>query len=168
MRLYMKQKAFSFKQKTSVFDENGRELYYMEGKIISLGRKMTIFDEQRNELAFIRQKVPALMPKFFIEINGEQVAMISKKFTVLKPKYVIEGMDWEIEGDFFGHDYDIVSGGKIIVGIHKKWLSWGDAFEINIDDSADVITALAVVIAIDAVLDANQASSSSVSFGSSD
>ena len=164
MRLYMKQKVFSLKQKTSVYDENQNELYYIEAKVISVGRKMTLYDNNMNELAFIRQKAVSFLPKFFVEINGEVVCTIVKKFTFLKQKYEIQGKDWQIEGDFMAHDYNIVSGSRIVATIHKKWLSWGDAYEIDIDDGEDVVTALATVLAIDAVLDQNSSSSASFSF----
>ena len=38
-----------------------------------------------------------------------------------------------------------------IASLHKVWLSWGDAFELNIKDGTNEIMALAVVIAIDCV-----------------
>ena len=34
----------------------------------------------------------------------------------------------------------------LIASIHKKWLSWGDAFELDIDDNADEVMALAVIL----------------------
>ena len=166
MQLFLKQKVFSIKSKSSVFDAAGNEVYYIEGKVISVGKKLTIYNTNMEELAFIRQKVPALMPKYFVEINGEQVALIKKKFSLFKPKYEIEGKDWQIEGDFFAHDYSINSPGGVIVTIHKKWMSWGDAYEIDIVDGEDVITVLATVLAIDAVLDSQESSSSSISFSS--
>lgn len=44
----------------------------------------------------------------------------------------------------------------MIVTIHKAWMSWGDTFELEIANENDEITALAVVLAIDAVMDAQQ------------
>ena len=161
MRLYMKQKVFSWKDKATVTDAYGNEKYFVEGQIISVGKKLHITDTLGNEAAFVRQKAFSLMPKFFVEINGQEVAEISKKFTFLKPKYIVNGPNWEIGGDVFGHDYTITEGGRPVVAIHKKWMSWGDSYELNIDDGANEVLALAVVLAIDAVLDAQQAAASS-------
>ena len=161
MRLYMKQKVFSWKDKATVTDEFGNEKYFVEGQIISVGKKLHITDVLGNEAAFVRQKAFSLMPKFFVEIGGQEVAEISKKFTFLKPKYIVNGPNWEIGGDVFGHDYTITEGGRPVVAIHKKWMSWGDSYELIIDDGADEVLALAVVLAIDAVLDAQQAAAAS-------
>lgn len=45
------------------------------------------------------------------------------------------------------------AGNEEIVSIHKAWMSWGDTYELDISDDTDEITALAVVLAIDTVLD---------------
>ena len=153
MKLYLKQKVFSWKDKSTIKDENGDDKYFVEGKVLSIGKKLTVFDTNQNEVAFIRQKVATIMPKFFVEINGEQVAQIVKKFTLLKPKYVVEGPGWTIQGNFSAHDYSINDGEKQIAVIHKQWMTWGDTFEIDIADEKDEIIILGVVLAIDAVMD---------------
>ena len=162
MQLYMKQKIFSWKDKFSIQDALGEDKYYVEGKAISVGKKLHVYDAAGNELAFVKQKVVSFMPTFTVEIDGQDVAVIKKKFS-LKPKYVIEGPDWEVHGNFTGHDYDITENEKTIVSIHKKWMTWGDSFELDIADGSDEVLAVAVVLAIDAVMDAQQ-SSGSVSF----
>ena len=166
MLLYMKQKVFSFKDRFTVTDRNGEARYFVEGKLISMGKKLTVSDAAGNEVAFVRQKVLTLLPKFFVEINGEEVAAIKKKLTFLKPKYEVEGLDWTVEGDFFAHDYSILENGEPIASIHKKWMSWGDSFELNISDSANEVIALAVILAIDAVMDAAASASASASSSS--
>lgn len=153
MKLYMKQKVFSFYDKFTVKDENGYDKYYVEGEILSFGKKLHIYDSDHNELAFVREKVLAFMPKFTVEVNGVPIAEIVKTVTFFTPKYYVDGLGWAIEGDFFAHDYVITSGDREIVSIHKVWMSWGDTFELDIMDDRDEVTALAVVLAIDAVMD---------------
>ncbi|MBQ9531422.1 MAG: LURP-one-related family protein [Eubacterium sp.] len=160
MQLYMKQKVFSWKDKFSILNSYGEDKYYVEGKVISVGKKLRIYDTAGNELAFVSQKVVSLMPKFVVEMNGQEVATIKKKFTLLKPKYLIEGPGWEVQGNFTSHDYEIVDKGTVVVSIHKKWMSFGDAFELDIPDENNEILAVAVVLAIDAVMDSQERSAS--------
>ena len=49
--------------------------------------------------AFVQQKVLTLLPRFYVYVNGSQVAEIVKEFTLLKPKYRIAGLNWEVQGD---------------------------------------------------------------------
>lgn len=154
MKLYIKQKVFSFRDRFTVKDEYGEDKYYVEGEILSLGKKLRIYDMGGNELAFVRERLLAFMPKFTIEINGREIAEIVKKFTFLRPKYYVDGLGWNVEGDFFSHNYDITDGNQRIVSIHKQFMAWGDTFEIDVQNNNDEIIALAVVLAIDAVMDA--------------
>ena len=57
MKLYLKQKVFSWKDQGTVKDENGNDKYYIEGKVFSLGKQLTVRDANQNDVAFIKQKV---------------------------------------------------------------------------------------------------------------
>ena len=156
MRLYIKQKIFSWNDKFSVYDANGTERYFVEGELFSWGKKLHVYDGMRREAAFIRQEVLTLLPKFIVSINGQDIAEIVKEFTFFRPKYRIDGLGWEIDGDFWDHDYTITQNGRPIVSISKEWFTWGDCYELDIESTEDEIVALAVVLAIDCVLEAQK------------
>jgi len=156
MKLYFKQKVFTLKQRSNIFDRAGNVLFTAEAEIISLGRKMHIYDDMNNEVAFVQQRLLRLLPRFSVYTGGQHIADIVKEFTLLKPRYYIEGLDWQINGDFFAHDYSISGAGRHIASIHKRWMSWGDSYEIDIADGQDIIMVLAVIIAIDCVIDQSQ------------
>lgn len=160
MKLYFKQKVFSFKQHTDIFDESGNVLFTAEGEIFSLGRKMHIYDRNRYEVGLVQQKLLRLMPRFSVFINGQYMADVVREFTLFKQNYRVEGLGWRIDGDFLAHDYRITYGGKYIASIHKHWMTWGDSFEIDIAYEQDTVMALAVIIAIDCVMDTSQSSNS--------
>ena len=153
MKLYMKQKVFSWRDRFYIKNEFGEDVYYIEGELFSLGKKLHIFDMTGRELAFVQEKIFSFVPRFFVFVNERQIAEIVKKITFFKPKYEVAGLGWSVEGSFLAHDYSIFEKGREIVRIHKAWMSWGDSFEIDIDGSKDIAVALAVVLAIDCVLD---------------
>ena len=160
MKLYIKQKVFSWRDKFRIYDEFGNDRYYVEGEVFTFGKKLHLLSADGRELAFIHQKVLSFLPKYFINRNGEDVAQVVKEFTFLKQKYSVSGLGWSVDGDFLAHEYQIRSGGSVIAGITKKWFSWGDSYEIDIADGADEIMALSVVLIIDAVIDSQNASAS--------
>lgn len=166
MKLYIKQKVFSWADKFTVKEENGQDKYFVEGEFFSFGKKLHIFDMARKEIAFIKQQVFSLLPRYFVFADGKQVAEINKEFTFLHPQYSIEGLGWEISGSFMAHDYEIVQNGRTIVTIHKAWMTWGDSYELDIVDVREEIVALSVVLAIDCVM-AAAASSSGAAGGAS-
>ena len=151
MKLYMKQKIFSWNDKFSVYDANGEEHYFVEGEMFSWGKKLHVYDRVRREAAFVRQELFTLLPKFIVSIGGQDIAEIVKEFTFFKPKYRIDGLGWEIDGDFWDHEYEIKKNGRTIVSLSKEWFTWGDCYELDIENPEDEIVALAVVLAIDCV-----------------
>ncbi len=160
MKLLMRQKVFSWRDRFSIKDADGNDKYYVEGELFTWGKKLRIYDLNGVEAAFIQQKVFSLLPRFFVFINGNQVAEIIKEFSFFRPRYTIDGLGWEVSGDFFSHDYEIVENGRTVVTINKEWFTWGDFYTLEVDDQRDEILALAVVLAIDCVTDAQNDSSS--------
>ena len=161
MKLYIKQKVFSWSDKFTVKDEMGNDRYLVEGEIFSFGKKLHVYDLQGREVAFIKQEVWSWMPTYYVFCCDRQVAQIKKEFTFFFPKYTIEGLGWEINGSFMAHDYEITQNGFPIVSIRKEWMTWGDSYELNISNPRDEIVALAVVLTIDCVMAAAAAAASS-------
>lgn len=76
---------------------------------------------------------------------------ISKELTFLKPKYDIDCNGWHIEGDFFEWEYQILnSAGGCIAQVSKQLLNWTDTYVIDVQNPADALCALMLVLAIDA------------------
>lgn len=163
MKLYMRQKVFSWGDKFTVKDEYGQDRYYVEGEIFSWGKKLHVYDCSGSEVAFISQKVWSFLPKYCVFVDGREVAQIVKEFTFLFPKYRIDGLGWEVNGSFMAHDYEITRRDVPIVTIHKEWMTWGDCYALDIADPADEIIALSVVLAIDCVLESSSGASVTVS-----
>jgi len=151
LKLYIKQKVFSWGDKFTVKDESGQDKYIIEGEVFTWGDKLHIYDLAGREVAFIKQELMSFMPKYSVYCGEQQVAEIKKQFTFFFNKYVIEGLGWEIEGGLWDHDYCITKADRRIVTISKEWMTWGDSYELDIADPADEIVAMAVVLAIDCV-----------------
>ena len=163
MKLYIKEKVFSWGDKFTVKDEYGNNKYFVQGEVFSWGKKLHVYDSVDREVAFIKQEVWSLLPRFYVFCGDEQIAEIKKEFTFLFPKYSIQGLGWEIEGRLMAHDYEIIKNGKSIVTISKEWMTWGDSYELNIANPEDEIVALAVVLTIDCVMEASSSASVTVS-----
>ncbi|MCR5149803.1 MAG: LURP-one-related family protein [Clostridiales bacterium] len=160
MNLYIRQKVFSIGDKFDVYDFYGKTLYTVKGEVLTVGKKFHIFDSSGTEIAYIHQKVLSFKPRYFISRANIDIAQVVKEITFFKPVYTVPEFGWNIEGDFFNHNYLITSGNLNIASIRKAWVSWGDTYEVSVDSSADVINALCVVLIIDAVTAAQNNSGS--------
>ena len=154
MKLYIKEKVFTWEDQFTVKDEHGNDRYIVEGEVFTWGKKLHVYDMDGNEAAFIKQEIWSFLPTYYVFCGDRQVAEIRKEFSFLFPRYSIEGLGWEIEGRFMAHDYEITKNGRPIVTIRKEWMTWGDSYELDITNPADEIVALAVVLTIDCVVEA--------------
>lgn len=161
MKLYIKEKVFTWGDQFTVKDERGNDRYVVEGEVFSWGKKLHVYDMTGREVAFIKLEVWSFLPRYYVFCGDRQVAEIKKEFTFFFPKYRIDGLGWEIDGSFMAHEYEITQSGRTIVSISKEWMTWGDSYELNITNPSDEIVALAVVLTIDCVMEAATAASSS-------
>ncbi len=155
MNLYLKQKAFSWHDKAEVLDPEGQVRYTVEGDSI-WSKKLHIRDVNGTEVAFLREKAWSWKPTFYMEAGGEVVAEIRRK-GAFSPVYLVAGPNWEVEGTFSEHNYTIWDNGRAIGRIRKELKGFGDAYRITIADDVVEPAVVAVVLAIDAVLDAEAA-----------
>ena len=150
MKLYIKQKVFSWRDRFSVKDEAQRDRWFAQGEILSLGRKLHVYDANGVEVAYIRQKLLSLLPRYYIEIGSKEYEFV-KELTFVRPKYSIRNLDWIVEGNFWAHDYTVSGGRGNVMQISKAWLTWGDYYELDIIDERNELLCLCVALAIDCI-----------------
>jgi uncharacterized protein YxjI len=153
MKLYIQEHIFTFGDQFSVLDEQGNEKYFVEGEIFTWGKKLHVYDRHRREVAFIKQELFTFMPCYHVYVGDRDIAQVRKELSFFRPRYYVDGLNWDVEGDFFAHEYRVTKNGRDIVSIDKEWMTWGDSYELTIAPDADEIVALAVVLTIDCVVE---------------
>ena len=152
MKLYLKQKIFSWGDKFTVYDEAGNDKYFVEGEVFSFGKKLHVYDLVGNEVAFIHQEIFSFMPKYYISIGGRDVAEVKKHFTFFTQEYSVNGFGWGVHGDFWNHEYEITDRDRMVASVYREWFTLGDAYVIDISDGVRDVDALSVALIIDAVI----------------
>lgn len=151
MKLYIKQKLFSFKDRFNIKDENEVDILQVEGKVFSFGKQLSIKTMDLEEVAYVKQKVFNFLPTFEITLNDE-VHVLKKQLTFFKPAYALPSLNIRIEGNFTAHQYTILREDLVIANISKAFFSFADSYEVEILEDKDMKIVIAIVIAIDAVL----------------
>lgn len=154
MKFYIKQKIFTWADQFSIYDGNGDERYYVKGEVFTFGKKLHLCSRGGTELAYIEQKLLTFLPRYAISVGGNEIAEVVKEFAFFHNVYSVNGLGWRVDGNFFDHDYTVESEGRTIATVAKEWFTLGDAYEINISDGIDPIPVLAVVLVIDACIEA--------------
>lgn len=157
--LYMKQKVFSLRGRFSIQDQQEQDVYLVEGSFMKLPKTFSISTVDGEEVAVITKKMLSLLPKFFIEVDGETLT-IEKSFTFFKDRYTIDAADLEIDGDWWDMDFEIKRQGDVVGSVEKKWFTFGDSYEIQVFDPEIEKILIALVVAIDCVKEDEESSSS--------
>jgi uncharacterized protein YxjI len=101
----------------------------------------------------VEQQLFTFLPRYAVYAGGVLIGEVVKEFSFFRPRYTVEGADWDVEGDFWDHDYTVFRGGVPVVSIQKEWFTWGDCYTLDIRNPADEIQALALVLAIDCAIE---------------
>lgn len=160
-QLYIKQRAFSLSGRFAVKNQQEQDVYYVEGSFMQIPKVFTLMNTKREEVARITKKVFIFLPKFFVEINGQELLTIQKEFSFFKARYTIDGTGITIQGNWWEMDFQILQNGKVIGQVNKEWFTWGDSYKVQILDEKMETIVIAVVVAIDCVK-ADQAANASV------
>ena len=151
MQLHIKQRIFSWTDSYDVYDETGNARYEVKSRFFTLSHRLLVYEKETGrEIGAVSQRLLTLMPTFDIEINGQVVGTIRKRFTLLRQRYDVDFRGWSAEGDFIGWDYNVLQGEREIMSIRKEWLSWSDTYTLTFRNPADEIPGLLLVLAIDA------------------
>ncbi len=150
MRPLFKQRMFSWFDSYDIFDESGRVMYTVKGQL-SWGHCLKIFDAFGYEVGTVQERIFTFMPKFELYRGESYMGCISKEFSFFKPKYNIDCNGWQVEGNLFEWDYTITApSGEQVATVCKEVFNWTDTYVIDVTYPQDVVTALMLVLAIDA------------------
>lgn len=150
MRLYFKQRFFSWFDSYDIYDETGNTAYTVEGKL-SWGHCLHILDRMGNHVGTVKEVVLTFLPKFEIYFGNAYAGCISKEFTFFKPRFHIDCNGWEIQGEFMEWDYRITNrNGTDVATVSKELFHMTDTYVIDVGRAEDALMVLMVVLAIDA------------------
>lgn len=150
MKLLFKQRFFSWFDSYDIYDETGNTVYTVKGQL-AWGHCLKIYDADNNEVGMVQEKVFTFLPKFEMYMGDRYVGCISKEFTFFVPRFNIDCNGWQVEGDFFEWDYQILGrNGQCIADVSKQLFNWTDTYMIDVRNPQDALCALMLVLAIDA------------------
>ncbi len=151
MKLYIKQRIFSWTDSYDVYDETGEVRYEVKADFFSFGHQIRVFDKRTGlEAGSIHEKLLTLLPRFEIVIQGQSCGSVRKELTLFRPRYQVDFRGWDVEGDFLGWDYRVTDGRREVMSISKELFHWSDSYVLRYDNPADEMPGLLLVLAIDA------------------
>ena len=150
MQMLFRQRIFSWFDSYDIYAEDGSVLYTVKGQL-SWGHCLKIFDADGCEVATVKERIFTFLPKFELFLGEDYIGCISKEFTFFRPVFTVDCNGWQVQGDFWEWDYQILTAqGLVATTVSKELLQWSDTYCIDVTDPRDALPALMVVLAIDA------------------
>ena len=151
MRLYFKQRFFSWFDSYDIYDSDGNTVYTVKGQL-SWGHKLNVYNAGGELLGTVKERILVLTPTFEIYLGGELIGEIKREFfSFFRPTYRFDFNGWEAKGDFFEWDYVIANhDGSVAAQVSKELFHWTDHYTIDVRDPNDALCALMFVLAVDA------------------
>ena len=119
MKLYFKQRFFSWFDSYDIYDyDTGDVVYTVEGQL-AWGHCLHILDADGRHIATVKQRVLTFLPKFDLYLGDACIGTICKEFTIVRPQFTLDCNGWQVEGDFMGWEYEITDGQRQVAAISK-------------------------------------------------
>jgi len=149
VRLLFKQRLFSWFDSYDIYNESEEIVFTVKGKM-AWGHKLEISDRSGRAIGMLEEKIFRFLPTFEMYAYGNYIGCIKKEFTFFKPSFNIDVNGWQINGNFWEWDYTIVDSLGLSVATISKQFDWTDTYVIDVYNDEDALSALMVVLAIDA------------------
>jgi len=150
MKLLFKQRFFSWFDSYDIYNEAGQTVYTVKGQL-ALGHCLKIYDARGVEIGTVQERILTFLPKFEMYIGDRYIGCIRKEFTFFRPKFTVDCSGWQVDGNWFEWDYEILDGsGRIVASVSKELLNWTDTYVIDVENPQNALSVLMLVLAIDA------------------
>lgn len=158
MVLVIKNRFLTLKGGSKVKDELDNDVYKVDGKFFTCTRKKFVRTLDDETLYTVRNKFwHIFFRSAYLIKDGKKVMKIKRKFAI-KSKfnvYAKDGNEYQIDGNFIGWNWQITRNGEQIASVYRK-IDWTDAFVLDVVKEEDKELCLAMVIAIDNIVDAER------------
>jgi len=159
MRYLMRQKLWAMGDDFCIQNDRGEDVFFVDGKAFSIGAKLSFQDMAGQELAYIEQKLLSLKRTYRIFRDGSLWAEVIKEWALFRDSFTVDipgPNDYQVQGNFWDHEYEFVRGGESVAYVSKAYFTWADTYGIDIMDGEDDVTILAAAVVIDLVNQADR------------
>ena len=137
--LYTALQLGNLHRQIDITDESGKVLYYTKSSVFALKGKTEIYDADGNQIAHLEKK---------------PVSLHEKHFHVVKDVTNIEGLGWQLRGNFIGLNFNLLDeNGEPIATVSKKMISVHDKYCIDLYQTKHEQKVVAIVIQLEKMLE---------------
>jgi uncharacterized protein YxjI len=152
-RFQMREDLLSIGDDYWIDNEDGEHCFRVNGKAVRVRDTWVLEDPSGNEVATIRERKLSLRDAIKIDVGGRD-ATVKKALVGIRDRFHVEvdgGKDLKVHGNIVDHEYEIERDGDAVAKVSKKWFRVRDTYGVEVEELGDVVLALAVTVAVDAL-----------------
>ena len=158
MKLFFKQRFFSWFDSFDIYDENGNMVFEVKGQL-SWGHLLKIYNKNYEYVGKVKERVITFLPKFEMYEEDVYIGEIKKELTLFKDRFILDFNNWKVSGDIFDWNYEVKdNNGNLIMTAKKEIFRLTDTYVLDIVDEKNKLYCLMIVLAIDAAKCSSNAS----------
>ena len=159
-------------RRIDITDEGGNLKYYTKSSVIAIKGKTDIMDADGNVIAHLEKKPVSLHEKHYVKMaDGTSFTLSNEIFHIVKDITNIEGLGWQMQGNFIGLHFNLINEhGMPVATVGKKAVSIHDKYCIDMYQPEHEQVVVAIVIQLEKMLEdrSENESSSFFNFGDDD
>lgn len=135
MHYTVKQKLMAFGKQYRAFDAVGNQMFEVSSMLFSPERRKEVLDMAGNMLAW--SEWPVMSAHTELSCRDSTLAL-EIPFMSLSPEWTGtdgSGNSVSVMGDFFRRSFTVSVGGVEVAGIEKRFLSFSDTYELDVDEA---------------------------------
>ncbi|MFM1524688.1 MULTISPECIES: LURP-one-related/scramblase family protein [Helcococcus] len=157
-KLYIKQKVFKITDHYEVFDDNQIAVYRVDQDFKFWGNAINVTKLNGSGSFTIKRGIVFFLANYDVDFSDGKNFNIKQDFAFFRKKLKIISDDYDLNllGDLFSFDFNVYNGDKLVGNIYRKVLTWRDTFVIEVIDENFEDELLALLIAIDDLIDIDE------------
>ena len=160
---HIKQKLWSLGGEFEIKDGFGNPAYSVAGSFFKIPKYFTVNKQDGTQVSKITKVMFQFLPKFDVALSDGSGFRIAKAFTLFKPRYHIEDLGLDVQGNFWDMNFDLIKNDVVVAQISQEWFKLTSTYNIDIYDDRYADIVISLVIAIDYVKEQESHASSSSS-----
>lgn len=131
-----------------IVNEKGNIVYSIKDKYALFSKTSYVRDANGKELAEVQQ-VAGITPVSKVSFHNGKMFQVVQAFS-MRPKFIVKGCDYTIEGRIFDTNYFIAKGREKILQCRKEMLQGKKVYVMEVLQKQYELEAIAIVVAIEA------------------
>ncbi len=151
MRLYIKQRFFTLRDRYDVYNKNNEVVYIVMREALKISATFNLYDAQKNKLFTIYRKFFSLSPTYYICKENQIHSEVTKGFLFFDNSIQVNSIyrKYKIIGNIWGVDFKIYEEDKFLGSIKKRMFNLKEIYVLTFDNEEDAPLFTSLIIAID-------------------